>query len=307
MRIYHPLLFCCFYLVYSCQQAPTASSEWQCQKLSFAAEQDTLDETMEQEQARLVAAKLLKGTEGEDYQALAESLSTEASFVQLQLAKVFECKTCLWECRFQDKNEQSPVALKIRGLKEGLLQDLSLPSIGKQFLATFSPGDWGDPIVKFTFLGLLHNLSMSGEGKGLDIKLPAWVDEEEEGAEMKDRNILRILVNAAGRVLVRDKELPLDELGTVVKEFIINPNAKIDLADTPRHAIIALSNERDTPYGQYLKVYNTIREVYGQLWNEYAITNYGKPYDESLPDSIKRAIRQAIPFVVSEVEPSGFD
>ena len=255
----------------------------------------------------MVAANILGGTKGEDYQALAERLSREDSFVQLQLTRTFECNSCLWECHFQDKDEQSPVALKVRQMKEDLLQDLSLASIGEQFLATFSPEDWDDPIVKFTFLGLLHNLSRSGEGKGLDIKLPARVDGDLEEVKKKERNILKVLVNAEGSVLVRDEELPLDELGTVVKEFIINPTAKTDLADTPRHAIIALSNEHDTPYDRYLKVYQTIREVYTELWNEYAMTNYGKPYDESLPDSIKKTIKQAIPFVVSEAESTGFD
>ena len=305
MRIYYFPLFCCFYLVYSCQQAPASSPVWQCQKRSFSVEQDTLDETMEQEQARLVAANILEGTKGEDYRVLAERLSMEASFVQQQLTNTFECRTCLWECRFQDQDEQSPVALKIKQMQEDLLQDLSFPSIGKLFLATFSPEDWDDPIVKFTFLGLLHNLSMSGEEKGLDIKLPAWTDGVR--VKTKERNILKVRVNAEGSVLVRDKELPFDELGAVVKKFIINPNAETDLADTPHHAIIALSNERDTPYDRYLKVYQIIREVYTELWNDYAMTNYGKPYDESLPDSIKNAIRQAIPFVVSEAEPTGFD
>lgn len=297
----------CLCFMLACQPSTMQPPSLSCQKKSFPDGQVLTDETMEKEEGRLIAAGVLQARSGTAYQALARKLAAEDAITLSQLGTTFECETCLWECRFQDENDKAPLGVKIRNMKDVLLQDLSLAAVANQFLDQFDDEEWEDPMVKFTFLGFVHNLTQPKQEKGIHIKLPAWKEGIDEATKLKNRNILSIVVNAKGEILVRDKPLPLEELTTSVKVFIGNPNRLPDLADSPRQAIIALSNERETPYKQYLMVYNTIRAAYQELWNEYALANFGQPYEESLPDSIKRAIKQAIPFVVSEAEPNAFD
>ncbi len=304
----YPVLYAvCFCLILSCKSESVHTVNWACQKRSYPAGQVLVDETMEKEEVRLLAAGLLSTKGGASYRALAEKLAAEDAFTLSLLGASFECRSCLWECRFRDENEQSPLALKIGSMQESLLQEISLATVADQFLQNFDESDWENPLVKFTFLGLVHNLSEANQDKGLNIKLPPWQDGQETDTKAKDRNVLKILVNAEGEILVRDELLPFDQLQDKVEAFISNPNKRPHLADTPRHAIVALSNERATPYEQYLKVYNTIRAAYHALWDEYARANFGKPYDEALPDSLKHIVKRAIPFVVSEAEPTSFE
>lgn len=304
---YQILCAACMFLILACKPGAVDTLNWTCQKRSFPAGQALVDETMEEEEERLLAAGLLSAKGGADYRALAKKLAAEDAITLSLLGDAFECKSCLWECRFREENEQSPLGLKIRSMQEGLLQEISLATVADQFLQKFDESEWENPLVKFTFLGLVHNLTEANQDKGLNIKLPPWQDGQETETKAKDRNVLRILVNAKGEALVRDEVLPLEQLQDRVKEFISNPNKRSNLADSPRQAIVALSNERSTPYDQYLKVYNTIRAAYQALWDEYARANFGKPYDETLPDSLKRVVKRAIPFVVSEAEPTGFE
>ncbi|MBX2876037.1 MAG: biopolymer transporter ExbD [Saprospiraceae bacterium] len=297
----------CFFLLLGCQPKTLDTLEWECQKRSYPDAQVLANETMEKEEERLIAADVLQGSNSAAYRALAVKLAAEDAVSLLELGKAFDCKTCLWECRFQDEAEKAPLAMKIRNIMDSILQEVSLVAVADQFLSEFTDQEWENPVVKFTFLGLVHNLTQPSQEKGIHIKRPAWQEGLEAESKLKDRNILPILVNAKGEILVKGKELSVEELQLNVKAFISNPNQLPDLADSPRQAIVALSNERGTPYDQYLKVYKTIRTAYHELWNEYAIENYGKPYDDALPDSIKSIIQQAIPFMVSEAEPTDFE
>ena len=61
---------------------------------------------------------------------------------------------------------------------------------------------------------------------GLVRRLPPPPEEEQNEAEIdvKDRNALRIKVNAAGNLMVNDDFIALDQLCDRAKEFIQNPN-----------------------------------------------------------------------------------
>ncbi|MCB0628689.1 MAG: biopolymer transporter ExbD [Saprospiraceae bacterium] len=144
------------------------------------------------------------------------------------------------------------------------------------------------------------------EDKGILVKLPIWSEEEPDITKLKERNVFAVLVNAQNQLLVRGEPMRIDDLKNFAKEFIANPNNRPDLAEKPTKAIISLKNDRGTEYGTYLSVYNELKAAYNELWNELSQKKYGRDYSEDMPFAYKKTIREEIPFVLSEAEPTAF-
>lgn len=142
--------------------------------------------------------------------------------------------------------------------------------------------------------------------KGITVKLPPWSDEPPEIQKLKTRNVFSVLVNAQDQLLVRGELADIDELRERAKEFISNPQRRDDLSTDPKNAIISLKNDRGTSYKQYVAVYNELKAAYDELWDEECQRLYGIPYSDDLPIAYKRAIKEKIPMVLSEAEPTNF-
>jgi len=73
-----------------------------------------------------------------------------------------------------------------------------------------------------------------------------------------------------------------------------------------------LKNDRGTAYETYLKVYNELRAAYNELWDEEAEKLYPGDFEkaerkfEDMPFAYRKAIRDKIPLVISEAEPTAF-
>ena len=144
------------------------------------------------------------------------------------------------------------------------------------------------------------------EDKGVLVKLPPWSDTPPETQQLKSRNVFSVLVNAQNQLLVRGEPVKIGDLREKAKEFIINPEHRDDLSESPKNAIISLKNDRGTKYKTYLEVYNELKAAYNELWDELSQRKYGIPYSEDMPFAYKKAIRDEIPFVLSEAEPTAF-
>ena len=144
------------------------------------------------------------------------------------------------------------------------------------------------------------------EDKGILVKLPPWSDEEPDITQLKERNVYSVLVNAQDQLLVRGEPMRIGQLRENVKEFIMNPAKRSDLSESPKNAIISLKNDRGTSYEQYLSVYNEMKGAYAELWTELSQRRYGEPYTDDMPFAQRKAIRDEIPFVISEAEPTSF-
>lgn len=144
------------------------------------------------------------------------------------------------------------------------------------------------------------------EDKGITVKLPPWSEEEPDITKLKTRNVYSVLVNAQNQLLVRGEPMRIDELRMNAKEFISNPRGREDYAERPSKALIMLKNDRGTNYKTYLAVYNELKGAYNELWDEMARRKYGVPYSEELPVAWKKTIKDEIPMVLSEAEPTAF-
>ncbi len=143
------------------------------------------------------------------------------------------------------------------------------------------------------------------EDKGVLVKLPPWSDEPPDITKLKTRNVYSVLVNADNQLLVRGEPMKIDDLRENTKIFIRNPQKLENMAENPRKAIISMKNDRGTKYKTYLEVYNELKAAYNELRDEEAMARYGKEFEFCSRDQ-RNTIRQEIPLVISEAEPTSF-
>ncbi len=143
------------------------------------------------------------------------------------------------------------------------------------------------------------------EDKGVLVLLPPWSEEPPENIKLNERNVYGILVNANNDLLVRNEPMKIKDLKDKTKEFIMNPTGREDLALNPKKAIISLKHDRGTKYKAYLEVYNEIKAAYRELRDEESEKRFGRKY-EYLQRWQRDTVRNAIPLVISEAEPTDF-
>lgn len=142
------------------------------------------------------------------------------------------------------------------------------------------------------------------EDEGIKVKLPPW-DPFAISEPVPDRNVLNVKVNKQNELLVEGEMGDLKSLRLKTKEFIMNPFQRDDLPQKPTKAVVSLQNDKGTSYETYLMVYNELQGAYNELWDEAAEKLFRKKYKE-LTKAQKKSIREEIPLVISEAEPTAF-
>jgi len=137
--------------------------------------------------------------------------------------------------------------------------------------------------------------------KGITVKLPPWAPDQEI-PKVSEKNVLSVKVNKFDHLMVRGELTPISRLKDKTVEFILNPNGRTNMPDSPKKAVISLQNDRETSYQTYISVYNELKAAYNNIWKEEAIKRYGQSYD-LLSKSQQQVIRDDIPLVISEAEP----
>ena len=143
------------------------------------------------------------------------------------------------------------------------------------------------------------------EDQGVLVRLPPWSPDPPEDVKIKPRNIFDVLVNSNNELLVRSEPADLASLRERTKTFILNPTGAEDMAISPNSAIVSLKNDRGTNYETYVTVYNELLGAYNELWEAEAQSQFGKSF-ATLTDEQEKAIKQVIPLVLSEAEPTAF-
>lgn len=141
--------------------------------------------------------------------------------------------------------------------------------------------------------------------KGIAVKLPPYSEEEPDNLRLKKRNVYRVVVNGQNQLLVRGEQMKIADLRENAKLFINNNGANEELSESPKRAIISLQNDRGTKYETYISVYNELKAAYNELWNEEAQNKFNYKFDD-LDGAQQKEVKAAIPFVISEAEPTAF-
>lgn len=137
---------------------------------------------------------------------------------------------------------------------------------------------------------------------GIGMVLPPPVTDDNPPPPIRERNLMKILVNAQGLILMDEEPTQIGDVQAKLIEFIKNPNNSEELAASPQAAIVSLKTQRQTPYRIYIDMLDEVIGAYATLRNEVALTNYGREYG-SLNAEQKKAVDDIYPKKISIAEP----
>lgn len=156
---------------------------------------------------------------------------------------------------------------------------------------------------------------------GLARQLPPMPDENEkidEDVKIKERNILKIMINRNNELMYDAEIIPISKLRERAKEFISNPRNDADKPEkvsvqvpffgdymiTKNH-VISVQNDGDTSYKVYFEVQNELIAAYNELRDQLAQEKWGKSYI-ALGEDEQKAVREIYPQKISEAVPKTY-
>lgn len=126
---------------------------------------------------------------------------------------------------------------------------------------------------------------------GIGLVLPPPADETQE-VKVKTENLLKVLVNAAGDVLLDDELTSVPQISEIVKNKI-KANEKL---------IVSVKVDRDTPYRTYIATLDQIKQAYADLREGYSLAHFGMPTKQLTKEQLSE-VRDKVPQKISLAEP----
>lgn len=126
---------------------------------------------------------------------------------------------------------------------------------------------------------------------GIGLTLPPPVDDAEQ-VKIKSENILKILVNAAGDVLLDEELTSVAQISEIVRNKL-KANDKL---------ILSVKVDRDTPYRTYIATLDQVKDAYADLREEASLTQFGVPMEQLTREQLQE-IREKVPQRISLAEP----
>lgn len=154
---------------------------------------------------------------------------------------------------------------------------------------------------------------------GLPRRLPEWDPNAlEEEVQIRERNIMTVYVNSNNEILCRKEIIDISQLKDLAKEFIANPEDKMNMPakeeyeipgfgtvyTTVKH-VISLQTDVATQYAVYFKVQDELTKAYNELRAEWAQRQFHKRWEDCSADQ-KLYARGMYPSKISEAEPKEY-
>ena len=141
---------------------------------------------------------------------------------------------------------------------------------------------------------------------GIGMTLPPPLEEDVEPPPVRERNMLTILVNAQGQVLMEDKPSSIRQIRPEVVKHVTNRGQLENYSVDPESAIVSFKTDRQTPYELYVEVLDEIRLAYNEIRDSEA-RQLGAPdyatYQERLGADEENVVAERIPLGISIAEP----
>ena len=87
---------------------------------------------------------------------------------------------------------------------------------------------------------------------------------------VKERNMLTVLINAQGAVLVERQPMEIPALRREVVRHVTNDGLDPAYAESPRKALVSVETHVQTPYRVYIDVLDEVHLGYRDVWNAEA-------------------------------------
>ncbi len=163
----------------------------------------------------------------------------------------------------------------------------------------------GSSMADIAFLLLVFFLVVTtiDVDSGIGLVLPP-IPDDVEPPPIHERNMLRILVNAQGMVLMDDDPVSVGEVRQRVMDFVDNPTDDPDLSESPDEAIVSIRTDRQTPYNVYIDMLDEVMGAYEELRDQASQDRFGVPYRTLESDGAQQEqIRELYPKRISIAEP----
>ena len=155
---------------------------------------------------------------------------------------------------------------------------------------------------------------------GIGMTLPPKLKPDQKPPPVKNRNLMKVLVNQSGDVLIEEERASVANIRDRVKKHVLNYGQNPDLSDTPDDAVISIKTDARTPYSTYIEVLDEVWMAYREIWDQIANTNTlpgpdggtaglektytsYREYSTSLGPEQDNKIRDAFPAQISIAEP----
>jgi biopolymer transport protein ExbD len=151
---------------------------------------------------------------------------------------------------------------------------------------------------------------------GITRILPPPVKNKNENVDVKERNVLKVLINSHDLMLVNGKPANLSNLTQKIVDFMsLHPNnsayPEVKEKFIPglgkkvlmSKGIISLKNDRGTSYKMYISVQDAIAKAFNLMKDQQSLKYYGLKYDQLVNPKKIKTINKLVPIRVSEAEP----
>jgi biopolymer transport protein ExbD len=151
---------------------------------------------------------------------------------------------------------------------------------------------------------------------GITRRLPPPVEKDIIDIPVKDRNVMKVLVNSQDRLMVNGKAADVSMLKDLAKNFMAiypddgeHPETTVKYIEelnrefVTSKGIISLKNDRGTSYKMYIAVQNELAAAFNEMKNEKSIELFGIKYTQLVDKNRRKGINKIIPVRISEAEP----
>lgn len=112
--------------------------------------------------------------------------------------------------------------------------------------------------------------------RGLSLLLPPDPETMEQmDIKIPERNIFKIQVNSADKLLVEGEPLTdVTAIKPMIKEFVLNNGRNPELSDTPKDAIVSFKTDRGTSQEMFIEVLDQVQGAYYDMYaDRVGVTN----------------------------------
>ena len=186
--------------------------------------------------------------------------------------------------------------------------------MGKRAVPEINAGSMAD--IAFLLLIFFLVTTTMDVDTGIIRKLPPPVEKNQDDIEVKDRNVLKILVNSHDQLLIDGERGDVNMLKNKVKDFMaLHPGDEKYPEIKPKYieelgkevmlskGVISLKNDRGTSYGMYIKVQNELAKAFNEMKDEKSLQLYGVKYKQLVDEKKIKIINKLVPVPISEAEP----
>lgn len=137
---------------------------------------------------------------------------------------------------------------------------------------------------------------------GIGMVLPPPAKKNTPPPPIKERNMLKILVNSQGNVLINNQPSAMGDVKQEVVQFVTNNGKNPNLSESPQLAVVSIKTDRQTSYNTFVRLLDNVKGAYNQVRNQRSRQVYGVPFKQ-LTSGEQKKIQKYYPEKISEAEP----